>query len=695
MPDEPISDDLLDEHRRIRELLTNSWSAFFARFGALRPVQRAAIPTIVSGRDVLVTAPTAGGKTEAVVAPLCERLVREQWKGLSILLVTPTRALVNDLFERLERPVDQMGISLGRKTADYAVSAGHTEQFIITTPESLESLLTFGRERLKNLRVIAVDEIHLLDGSPRGDQLRALLGRVRVYLRSIRDGQPLGLQVVALSATVPDPERTADAYLNSDRKVISVAGQRNLEARTVVAVGDDAQRAQAAAIAVGQFEDVHKVLVFVNSRKQVDAISQYFASAGLSDWPVHGHHGNLSKQKREHTEERFKAERRAICVATMTLEIGIDIGDVDLVICMDPPFSLSSFLQRIGRGCRRLQGKTRVLCVARDRAGELIFQGLIRQTGLGIPAGPTAPFRRSVLVQQILAYLRQVNGNRRTLNQFAQVFSHQSAPIVTTDMVVATVTDMVGTGLLDEKHTICQPGSDGWDFIESSRIYANIAPEPSGVTLVDAESGEPLAKVTGLRDHDGGVRIAGKSYEVMADSGSTLRVREGGQYEAAPRYFARSLPYASDVGIATGAALGFASSQLAVIESGSELIVMTWQGRLVNSCLAAAMTSAGVKARAASFAVIIQGVPAFRLRTILSEAAAALATQNPLTRVTVESIVDIGPYFRLLSTDAQAIARCDWLDIQHINKWIDDVEDVVTVDPNSDLGADVVALARL
>ena len=107
------------------------------------------------------------------------------------------------------------------------------------------------------------------------------------------------------------------------------------------------------------------------------------------------------------------------------------------------------------------------------------------------------------------------------------------------------------------------------------------------------------------------------------------------------------------------------------------------------------MTSAGVKARAASFAVIIQGVPAFRLRTILSEAAAALATQNPLTRVTVESIVDIGPYFRLLSTDAQAIARCDWLDIQHINKWIDDVEDVVTVDPNSDLGADVVALARL
>src|SRR5690606_13698852 len=132
-----------------------------------------------------------------------------------------------------------------------------------------------------------------------------------------------------------------------------------------------------------------------------------------------------------HAEERFKADDLAICVATMTLEIGIDIGDVDLVICVDPPFSLSSFLQRIGRGCRRLQGKTRVLCVARDRAGELIFQGLIRQAGLGIPAGPIAPLRRSVLVQQTLAYLRQVNGNRRTWKQFTGALSHPSAPAVT------------------------------------------------------------------------------------------------------------------------------------------------------------------------------------------------------------------------------------------------------------------------
>src|SRR5690606_30187462 len=103
---------------------------------------------------------------------------------------------------------------------------------------------------------------------------------------------------------------------------------------------------------------------------------------------------------------------------------------------------------------RRLQGKTRVLCVARDRAGELIFQGLIRQAGLGIPAGPIAPFRRSVLVQQTLAYLRQVNGNRRTWKQFTGALSHPSAPAVTSETIAATVSDMVGTGLLAEHQSI-------------------------------------------------------------------------------------------------------------------------------------------------------------------------------------------------------------------------------------------------
>lgn len=695
MQNDGFSDRHLQEQRKIRQLLTSSWSAFFARFGALRPVQLAAIPAILSGKDVLVTAPTAGGKTEAVAAPICERLVSNRWPGLSTLLVTPTRALVNDLFSRLELPVGEMGIQLGRKTSDHAVSRHGSEQFLITTPESLESLLTFNRQRLSDLRAVVIDEIHLLDGSARGDQLRALLGRLRVFLQSVRAAEPLDLQIIALSATIPDVERTASAFLGPHRTIISVSGQRDLDAHVIIAAGDDRQRAESAAIAVSHFPDVQKVLVFVNSRKQVDVTAPHFATAELSEWTVHCHHGSLSKEKREHAEERFKSDRRAICIATMTLEIGIDIGDVDLVICMDPPFSLSSFLQRIGRGCRRLQGKTRVLCVARDRAGELIFNGLIRQAGLGIPAGPTAPFRRSVLVQQFLAYLRQVKRHQRTANQFIRVFQNDTPPVVSEDMIIRMLSDMVDTGLMVEARTIYQPAEAGSEFIESSRIYSNIAPEPAAITLVDADSGMPIASVSGLADRSDGVRLAGRSYHVVSNDGSTRRVREGGQHESAPSYLSRSLPYASDVGISAGASLGFTESQLAGIESGGELIVMTWQGRLVNSCLAEGIKIRGVEARATSFALILPLEQRDCVIGLLQDAAETLEHQNPLEQFPLARVVDVGPHFQFLSPEAQKAARRDWLDLLYIRNWTSGLIDVLKTELDSEIGRDLMALARL
>ena len=173
-------DELLALHRTIRHRLPNTWNAFFARFGKLRPIQLAAIPEILKGSNVLITAPTAGGKTEAVAAPLCERLKAERWTGLSILLVTPTRALVNDLFHRLEKPCHDIGVALARKTGDHPLPEHSSEQFVITTPESLESLLTRNRERLARVRAIVMDEVHLLDGTPRGDQLRFILRRLEI-----------------------------------------------------------------------------------------------------------------------------------------------------------------------------------------------------------------------------------------------------------------------------------------------------------------------------------------------------------------------------------------------------------------------------------------------------------------------------------------------------------------------------------
>jgi ATP-dependent Lhr-like helicase len=390
-----------NEHQLLRRRLPNAWNAFFARFGSLRPIQLNAAPLILAGKNVLVTAPTAGGKTEAVAAPLCERIVGVPWSGLSVLLLTPTRALVNDLFFRLEKPCEHMGVRVGRKTSDHQLSAKISEQLLVTTPESLESLLTFRRNILSRVKAVIIDEIHLLDGGPRGDQLRLLLSRLSAYLYHVGGADFGGLQTVAMSATVPDPRRLADAYLGTDSEIVTLPGQRQLDAKIITADGPVEARAAAAVQAMEAFPDTHKVLVFFNSRKEVDAGADCFRHGAFEHAAVFGHHGSLSKEHRERTEARFKGEGRAVCAATMTLEVGIDIGDVDLVVCMDPPSSLSSFLQRIGRGCRRLAGRTRVLCVARDELGEIVFKALVRQAGLGLPIGPLKPFRASVLVRWI------------------------------------------------------------------------------------------------------------------------------------------------------------------------------------------------------------------------------------------------------------------------------------------------------
>jgi ATP-dependent Lhr-like helicase len=670
-----------------------AWNAFFAGFPNLRPVQLQCMPVILSGRNVLVTAPTAGGKTEAVLAPVCERLARHRWPGLSVLVVTPTRALVNDLYARLYRPLDRLRIRLGRKTADHGLPEDVQDQVLVTTPESVESLLTFGREALKQVQAVVLDEIHLLDGSPRGDQLRALLSRLSVFLH--RAGGPgfVGLQVVAMSATVSDPRRLANAYLGTCSEIVAVPGQRELEARILLAGGTDRQRATQAMLAADGFEDVHKILVFVNSRKQVDTSAGDFRCGRFSHCPVYGHHGSLSKAQREETEARFKSDSVAICVATMTLEVGIDIGDIDLVICMDPPFSLASFLQRVGRGCRRLKGRTRVLCVARNRAGELMFEALVRQAELGMPAGPTAPFRRSVLFQQILAYLKQVPKHRRVMEQFVKVFATDALPIVTERQVQDMLADMTQTGFLDKQGEIYSPASEGWGFIESNRIYANIQANPLEVELVDVESGQVVATAAGIRDRSGGIRIAGRSYDfIPGGSPFTQRVRGGGDHHDSPKYHARLLPYAFDVGASLAAFFGIHARELVAMRVGQSVIVMTWLGRLLNAVLASGFEKRGLRVTEGSFHVTVMLADEGALLSLLREIVQDVVGSNPLGTLKTERMVDLGPHFRHLSPAHQSKGREDWLDHDFLRRWCETLTDVRMVSADSEMAADLLEI---
>ena len=681
----------LELHRVLRGRLAITWNAFFARFPRLRPVQLGAIGPILEGHDVLVTAPTAGGKTEAVVAPLCERFLRKPSPGLGLLIVTPTRALVNDIYLRLETPMQQLRLTIGRKTADYA-AAKVPEQVVVTTPESLESMMTFRKERLATLRAIVLDEIHLLDGGPRGDQLRQILRRLRRFLAgSQRHVGHEGLQVVAMSATVPDPQRLAQAYLASTARVVAVPGQRTIEHRIVEGDETDAAQVALAVQTLGELSDVQKVLVFVNSRKAVDTRCSMFRQGQFANTPVFGHHGSLSKAKREETEARFRDERRAICVATMTLEVGIDIGDIDVVVCMDPPASLAGFLQRIGRGCRRLAGRTRVVCVARDRAGRLIFEGLIRQAGLGLPVVPRPPFRRSVLVQQVLGYLRQVPGNARTREQLVGTFAASEAPAVSSEMVLSVCSDMVRQGMLVDERGAVRPAADGWEFIESVQIYSNIDASDATTDVVDADTGLSIAKVASAA---GRVNIAGRGYEILPGSTFKRTLVRGGEGPAeSPSYDRKRVTRGADVGHAVAGYLGLRPSGLTLLEILGRVYAFTWLGAVPNRAIVKMIARPSITAKAGDFAIFVEGLGAPAVAAeILSCTRQALAT-NCLGSERVEGMAQLGPHLRYLSDQQIERAREDWLDVEYLTRWIDRLGEPTVVDSASAMGADLLALA--
>lgn len=155
---------------------------FFSRFGGkLTPIQIQTIPKILEGLNVVISSPTASGKTEAVMAPLAERFLVEHWHDLAVLYIVPTRALANDSLARIEGPLGDMGITCVLKHGDKPnLPSSALPNCLITTPESLDSLIARRSDIFTSLRAVVLDEIHLLDNTARGDQLRFLLRRLQL-----------------------------------------------------------------------------------------------------------------------------------------------------------------------------------------------------------------------------------------------------------------------------------------------------------------------------------------------------------------------------------------------------------------------------------------------------------------------------------------------------------------------------------
>jgi len=416
----------------LKDQLPRAWPAFFERHGSFTAVQEAAMPALLAGHDALIVAPTAGGKTEAALAPLVERYCTPTISGAAarapagptLLYIVPTRALVNDLAARLHGPLDTLNLRLAVRTGDRdTLRAGRAPDLLITTPESLDALLAARARLFANLRAVALDELHLLDGTPRGDQLRVLLRRLRrlrAYAAVSGDAPTEGLQVVGLSATVTRPARVAARYCVEPR-IVTVGGARALDVETLPLVADDVSELRDYLNAF-RARGWRKALAFCATRAEVEAYAAALRERSPFGDAVYVHYSNIEADRRRETERRFAADAAALLFATGTLELGIDIGDIDVVLLVGPPGNPASFMQRIGRGNRR-KGVTRVACFYRTPLEQRLFEALLTGASMGAPSeydddgAPSeydddgapdrdAPFRPAVAVQQIFSLLK-------------------------------------------------------------------------------------------------------------------------------------------------------------------------------------------------------------------------------------------------------------------------------------------------
>lgn len=370
---------------------------------SLRPLQDQSIEPILEGRDVLLGAPTAGGKTEAAVLPLLSRMVAERWSGLAVLYVCPLRALLNNLHPRIAGYAQLVGRTAGLwhgdvGDADRKAMLRDPPDILLTTPESLEAMFLSRRvdtERLLGgVAAVVVDEIHAFAGDDRGWHMLAVLDRIDALSAS-------HAQRVGLTATVGNPD-----------ELLGWLSRRPATDRETVMVSDDAPVVPELTVDwVGSMTNAAKViaalhrgekrLVFCDSRARVEELSAALRQHEVSTFVSHS---SLSRDERRQAERAFAEARDCVIVATSTLELGIDVGDLDRVIQIDAPARVASVLQRIGRTGRRPGTRRNCLFLAvRDDAfmQAIALCRLLRSGWVEPVAGP--PYPLHLAAQQLLA----------------------------------------------------------------------------------------------------------------------------------------------------------------------------------------------------------------------------------------------------------------------------------------------------
>ena len=412
---------------------------FTSRFETVTPPQAKGWPAIRQGRDTLIAAPTGSGKTLSAFLNTIDSLVRQGVDAplpdeTQVLYVSPLKALSNDIRKNLSEPLDGIREALeamnieppevrvlvrtgDTKASERAAMVKRPPHILVTTPESLYILLTSagGRKMLETVRTVIVDEIHAVARDRRGAHLALSLERLDALVTARAPSRPVR---IGLSATQRPIEEMARFLIGAGRVTPDGAPDCAIvdegHARTLDLGLELPSEPMTAVMSNETWEEVYDrlaalirenrtTLVFTNTRRLAERLSMHL-SKRLGDNLVTSHHGSLSREQRLDAEQRLKAGSLRALVATTSLELGIDIGDIDLVCQIGSTRAIATLLQRVGRSGHTLGGtpKGRLFPITRDDLMECIALLLAARQGkldrLTVPEKPL-----DVLAQQIVA----------------------------------------------------------------------------------------------------------------------------------------------------------------------------------------------------------------------------------------------------------------------------------------------------
>jgi ATP-dependent helicase Lhr and Lhr-like helicase len=518
----------------IQQLLPRAYGPFFGHHPQLRPAQEQVIPIIMEGRNVLLISPTGSGKTEAMVAPLAEQATSKS-QQLFCLYICPTRALVNDIERRIGKGLQKMHLRVAVRHGDRKTLRGKTvPSFLVTTPESLDVMLGRGadRQRLQAVQAVVIDEVHQFYQTHRGYQLILLLERLKQLTKT-------PLQRLLLSATVARPESMARWFQGSDSafEIVNIQGGRQIEVTLDLLTASDGKtffRGDSVVEALRSIVERHKkVLMFANSRNECNWLSWRLNDALGIETLLH--YSSLDKAYREEVERRFQQSSRALCIATSTLELGIDIGDVDAVVMYGAPSSISSFVQRVGRGNRRsdrcvVYGLCRDYHINGNKLGAdhdalLLYALVAAMQDSEIEDRPETKLY-SVLVQQLFSLTDHYRGEMIARPLIKVLENAQVSPLDSSEDVEQLLEFLATRGYFTYRPDVqSYYATEKWQQVKRRlQLWGNIASQPHD-TVIDADQELPVSDIPQGAARPGRIiLVAGQPRLVTDISGRVVKV---------------------------------------------------------------------------------------------------------------------------------------------------------------------------